>query len=257
MKDAMGTGPHGVTPTRLWPRSGGLGWLVSTRAGLPDGDAWLTPDERAALAGLDRSAQRAASRLERYAAKLAVARWLGAGEGPADLARFELIADGAAALQIRRGDAPAGMTLALSRRQRIALVAVGPAGAHVGCSLEVLEPRGARFLLELFRVDEAADVLAAPPPERDARAALYWSAKQSACQALRCGDCPDTAEVAISLATGPAANGWARFEAACPGGPVLHGFWRRLGEAVLTLAGSAGLEPRALRREADPPGSAS
>jgi 4'-phosphopantetheinyl transferase len=217
-----------VTPVR---------WLLASAQEVPPDDGWLDPDALEQLRRNRLPARHNAFRLGRWTAKRAVAAWLGLEPDPLTLFRIAIpaAADGAPeALFDRR---PVAAVLSLSHREGHAVCALAPAGTVLGCDLEKIEPRSAAFVRDYFTPAERARVDAAPEPDRPLLANLIWSAKESALKALRTGLRLDTREVEVELPVGDERSGWrpcAVRRAAT--GEIFHGWWRREGEFLLTVA---------------------
>ena len=141
-------------------------------------------------------------------------------------------------------EALAGLHVSISHCHGQALCAISSqAGAPIGADIERVEPRDAGFAGDYFTASELAQISAADPSARDMLVTLIWSAKEAALKALRLGLTVDTRSVAIELGQPPHGPGlaWAPLVARAslaPGEPplLLHGWWRLVGEYVLTLA---------------------
>jgi 4'-phosphopantetheinyl transferase len=185
-----------------------VGILLADSSGLPEGDRWLDPDELERLRRFRLPWRKADFRLGRWAAKQAVAAWL--GRPAADLFRIALHPDpGGAPFALLDGD-PLPLAVSFSHRAGRAACAVAPAGARLGCDLEWVEPRSEDFLRDFFNPPEVDLVLSAPPDDRPLLANLVWSAKESALKALRVGLREDTRSVEVRLAERE--EGWSRLE---------------------------------------------
>jgi 4'-phosphopantetheinyl transferase len=158
------------------------GWLTRSLADVPADDGWLGPVEAQVLAGLRVEKRRADWRLGRFAAKAAVATWLGVPS-----ARVEIVAapDGAPEAWIDGRRAP--VSLSLSHRAGRALAAVGEADMALGCDLELIEPRSPAFLTDWLAPPEQAIVARAGADRADLTANLLWTAKEAAAKVLREG----------------------------------------------------------------------
>jgi 4'-phosphopantetheinyl transferase len=167
----------------------GVHWLMQSAAEVPADDAWLAPIERVRLAQLRVAKRRADWRLGRWTAKRAVAAAL---EVAAQ--RVAVIASaGGAPLALLDG-VPARLAMSLSHAGGLGLCAVAPAGAAVGCDLEVVAPRSPAFAGDYFTAAEQALAGA------DARLlTLVWCAKEAALKAIGEGlrEDPRAVEVAI------------------------------------------------------------
>ncbi|MEI2732445.1 MAG: 4'-phosphopantetheinyl transferase superfamily protein [Dermatophilaceae bacterium] len=217
-------------------------WLAVTEAGLPPGQAWLSPDESVRLERLRFTKPRTEYLLRRWAGKRAVLALEAAAPArldPAELARVELLNRPGGAPFVRREGVLADLDVSLTDRAGVAVGLVGPAGrGTLGTDLELVEPRSAAFV---------ADYLT--PAERDAVAAsggvssepwnlaanLVWSAKESALKVLRVGLRADTRSVVVSWGAPPGPDGWAPLSVGTQDGWTFPGWWRRDGQFVLTV----------------------
>jgi 4'-phosphopantetheinyl transferase len=207
-------------------------WLVLHAASLPDGDDWLGPVERKVLEGLKFPKRRSEWRLGRFAAKHALVSFLGID----DPERIQVIAaeDGApeAFIDGRKIDS----SISISHRQDVAACAIAPA-ARVGCDLEAIEPRTARFVDDFFTERERAAVHRTPDELRDRHIALTWSTKESTLKVLRVGLRRDTRSVEIEIEDPKAiAGGWHALSATVrPEDRHFRGWWRTEEDVVFTV----------------------
>lgn len=158
-----------------------VGWLTSWLADVPADDGWLGPGEREVLAGLRVDKRRSDWRLGRYAAKTAVAGWLGV-----PTSRVQIVAAPDGAPEARLDGRAAPVALSLSHRAQRALAVVGEAGAALGCDLELIEPRSPAFVSDWLAPAERA-LVAGAGAHRDLVANLAWTAKEAAAKARREG----------------------------------------------------------------------
>ncbi len=225
------------------------GWLWQTHADVPSSDAWLSEAERARLAGLHRAGRRNDWRLGRWAAKRAVARFLGQGEELAALRALEILPDEDGAPRVRLRGRPASVRLSLSHRAGAALCCVAETRIALGCDLELVEPRSAAFVAHWFAAGERARVRAAPATERAELANLIWSAKESASKLLHQGLRLDPRALVVEAPPHATAAEW-RPLAVRYGGRGFEGWWRRRGGWVLTLVETPAQGPPAPLLEA-------
>lgn len=220
-----------------------VGVLLAGSAEVPEGDAWLHPDERERSERFRFEHRRADFRLGRWTAKRAVAAWLGE---PFDLSRIAFPPDAGGAPVARIDGAPAPVSVSFSHRAGRAACAVASAGVRLGCDLEWIEPRSEAFVRDYFTLPEIDRVLGAPSEDQPLLANLIWSAKESVLKALRTGLREDTRSVEVRPAKRE--DGWNRLEIYRPvSGETFHGWWRREGGWVLTLAADPAPEvPRGL-----------
>ncbi len=127
----------------------GLAWLASEAAELPGDEDWLSPGERAVLAGLNYEKRRSDWLLGRWTAKRALSACL---EARPD--RIEVIAADDGVPEPFLDGAPAQAALSISHRGGRALALVGPPELSLGCDLEYVEPRSGAFLREWLSESE-------------------------------------------------------------------------------------------------------
>jgi 4'-phosphopantetheinyl transferase len=206
------------------------GWLSRRAGDVPSGDAWLGVAEREVLAGLRCERRRDDWRLGRWTAKCAVGSWL--GMEPERVAVLPA-KDGAPEAWLD-GLRPVPLSLSLSHREGMALAAVSHVPGHVGCDLELIEPRSDAFVREWLDPAEQRVVFGAPAAARALLANAIWSAKEAASKVLREGLRLDVRDAVVSLAaadsTGagvwhPAHVSW---RGALPSGTssLITGWWR-------------------------------
>lgn len=224
-----------------------VGVLLAGCAELPEDDSWLDPEE-AKLARSFRVPGRCLEfRLGRWAAKHAVAAWLG---GCDDLARIAVRTSREGGPLVLVDGKPAQVEVSFSHRDGRAACAVAPAGTRLGCDLEWVEPRSESFVHDYFVPAEIELVLLAPVEHRPLYANLIWSAKESLLKALKAGLREDTRGVEVHLLD-TAPRDWGRLEVVRPGtSEVFRGWWRRDEGWVLTVV--ADPEPRAPARLSRP-----
>ncbi|HET8661878.1 MAG TPA: 4'-phosphopantetheinyl transferase superfamily protein [Micromonosporaceae bacterium] len=209
-------------------------WLARDEEALPAGLLWLTPAEATRAARLRHPKRRTEYLLRRLAGKHAVAAVLGLPVDPAGLARIEVANAPSGAPYAMVDGAPAGVEISLTDRagRAVCVVDTGP----VGCDLEVVEPRSPAFVNDFLTGPERAYVTGRPDADaRDAAANLVWSAKESALKVLRTGLRRDTRSVAVAIQDGPP-GAWAPLTVRAVEGTVFHGWWRRDGQFLFTVA---------------------
>ena len=209
------------------------GWLTRWLADVPADDRWLGPRELTALAGLTIEKRRADWRLGRFAAKTAVAHWLGVPPS-----RVEILAAPDGAPEAWLDSAPAPVSLSLSHRAERAVAVVGEAGAALGCDLELIEPRSRAFVVDwLAPAEQALVAEAASGARRDLLANLVWTAKEAAAKVRREGLRLDV-RAAVAEPEGveaPAAE-WQPLAVVWADGGRTGGWWRVEPGWVITVA---------------------
>jgi 4'-phosphopantetheinyl transferase len=216
-----------------------LCWLEQAAADVPEADDWLGANERARLNGLRIPKRRAEWRLGRWTAKRAVAGCLGMPSLVPMLARIEIRAAPDGAPEVFLAERPAALTISLSHREGIGVCAVAPAGAALGCDLEVIERRSDGFLSDFFTAEEQALADRAAPLDRPQLVTLLWSAKESALKALREGLRLDTRSVVVgpvdALQPCCIPNRWSALRVRCQTGQVFQGWWQHTDNLVRTV----------------------
>jgi 4'-phosphopantetheinyl transferase len=216
------------------------GWLTSSLADVPAGDAWLSPRERAVCAGLRIEKRRADWRLGRWTAKLAVAARLGV-----DPERVEILAAADGAPEAWLDGERSSLSVSISHRDGQALVAVADAPAVVGCDLERLEPRSDAFVREWLTEAEQTRIEPLAAPARHRAANLLWTAKEAAAKVRREGLRLDVRKADVEL--GESGSGWHPLCVHWAEGVRTVGWWRDAAGFVMTIAGTpAPARPRRL-----------
>jgi len=213
----------------------GFGWLIVDAAGVPEGDAWLSREERAAQAQLHSPKRRSDWRLGRFAAKRASRRWLGGDKAAPSLASISIVADEVGAPRIEAAGSSPELGLSLSHRGGWALAVVGNPPLALGCDLELVEARTPAFRASYFCLEERRMLDRAAGVERDRLANLLWSAKESALKLQRRGLSVDTRSLEVQRVAGIAHGGWRALRVLCARGPALFGWWRREADRLATV----------------------
>jgi 4'-phosphopantetheinyl transferase len=177
-------------------------WLEQTLADVASDDSWFSDIERLHLNSLRFPKRRSDWRLGRWTAKHGVAACLNLPNNTETLAAIGIRPAASGAPEVFLSDKPAGVCISLSHRDNVAVCAVAPDSAMLGCDLEVVEPRTPAFIADYFTMEEQTMIAGSAVSERDGIAALLWSAKESALKALRTGLRLDTHCVEVSLGQG-------------------------------------------------------
>jgi 4'-phosphopantetheinyl transferase len=207
------------------------GWLTSSAAEVPPGEAWLSARERAVLAGLRLAKRRDDWRLGRWTAKAVVAAWLGVGAE-----RVEVLAAADGAPDAWLDGAPAPVSLSLSHRAGRALAAVTDMPAAIGCDLEVVEHRSGPFVREWLTAGEQAALEPLDGAARDVAANLMWAGKEAAAKVRREGLRLDIRRADVEL--GVPGAGWRPLTVRWGEGGTTAGWWCAGAGWVMTIAGS-------------------
>jgi len=210
-------------------------WLEQTEADVPAENDWFSSGEETRLSQLRFAKRRADWRLGRWTAKRALAVWLDIPAHPLALAQIEIRPASTGAPEVFIANQPASVSLSLSHREGRAVCAVAPAGAELGCDLELIEPRSDAFISDYFTGEEQTLVAQASAADRPRLLALLWSAKESALKALRTGLRLDTRRVIVSPIVAFDLQGWSALRVRCADGRVFRGWWQQAGSFVRTL----------------------
>lgn len=225
-------------------------WLEQTEADVPaqsERADWLSPGERTHLAGLRFPKRRVDWLLGRWTAKLAVARCLSLTSNLSTLADLEICAAADGAPEVFLAGKSAPVTISLSHRAGLAVCAVAPSRAALGCDIELVEPRIATFAANYFSPEEQHVVVQAPREEQPLLLTLVWSAKESTLKALRAGLRLDTRSVVVTL--GEDGGVWRPLQVRDDTGRQFRGWWHTKDGIVRTLVADP---PAPLPRVCDP-----
>jgi 4'-phosphopantetheinyl transferase len=189
--------------------------------------------------------------VSRWTAKEAIASALGWGGALAVGARIEVRNRPTGAPEAYVDGEPLGVEISLTDRAGWAVCLVGPDRRHVGCDLELVEPRSSLFVRDYFTDEEQRRAAAAADGERDALVNLVWSAKESALKVLGTGLRRDTRSVEVFLHDDPLDQAWSALTVHTREGLSLPGWWRRFDQFLLTVAAEEPTPPPAALE--DPP----
>jgi 4'-phosphopantetheinyl transferase len=172
-------------------------WLEQTEAHVPVKNDWLSANEKACLSALRFLKRRTDWRLGRWTAKCAISAYLSLPSALESFREMEILqANDGAPEALVDGHAVA-VTISLSHSSGVAICAVAPPDIHLGCDVELVEPRSHEFVTDYFTAEEEAQVAQATEERRDQVVTLFWSAKESALKALRAGLRLDTRSVIV------------------------------------------------------------
>ena len=226
-----------------------VSWLSAGMDSLPPDESWMDEAEARRIGTMVYSKRRMESTLSRHTAKTTLARALQLDDDPASLARVSIrnAADGAPEAYL--DGEPADVVVAMTDRADWAVCAVLHGTERVGCDLELVETRSEAFIRDYFTPAEQDVAMDVRGEERELRANLIWSAKESALKVLRTGLRVDTRSVEVRFGSGDE-NAWASLEVQS-GATTFPGYWQRFGEFLLTVVAAAPVaEPESL---AEPP----
>lgn len=219
-------------------------WLARGEIDLPTHDRWLSEREREQVATLRYTKRRQEYLTRRWAAKHAVAAALGIDAGqPEQLVAIETRNHPSGAPFVAVDGRRADVSISLTDRAGWAVCLVGGTDA-LGIDLELVEPRSERFARDFFTASEQAALAeTGAGEERDATANLVWSAKEAALKVLQTGLRADTRTVEVTIDRDVRPDGWAPLSVDERDGDRFHGWWRRDGRFVLTIATREPIEP--------------
>lgn len=221
------------------------GYRLVAASETPPGDDWLSGAERRILERLPVERRRSEWLSGRWAAKEALAAWLGLGRDLAARRRIEVLPGVERAPHPLLDEVPAPVALSLSHRAGRALAVVGSPDLALGCDLERTEPRSRLFVHEYFTEAEAAALATAPHEMHDLVANLVWSAKESALKLVLKGlSIPTRSVEAVPSLLAERSDGWlALTVVSLSDGERFSGWWRRHEDLVLTALSRPPLPP--------------
>jgi len=225
-------------------------WMARGEIELPDHLRWLSVGERSQVATIRFTKRRQEYLTRRWTAKQAIALALELGEPTPDvLASIEVRNHPSGAPWVAVGGVAAAVEISITDRAGWAVCLIGGPGRTepLGIDLELVEPRSDRFIEDYLTQAEQRYVLSQPPGDmRDAAANLMWSAKEAALKVRQEGLRADTRTVEVSpgsVDAGGVSSGWAPLSIAGRDDDRMHGWWRRDGSFVLTLAARSPFDP--------------
>jgi 4'-phosphopantetheinyl transferase len=215
-------------------------WHRAVADEVPSHDQWLTPSERAVLAGLSLAKRREDWRLGRWTAKALVAAVL---DVPVDRVEVRAADDGAPEAIVN--GARAELSLSLSHRDRVAVAALAPAPTMVGVDLETLETRSDAFVREWLSDDEQA-ALPRAGPARDVRVLCSWTGKEASAKVLRGGLRLAVQHAVVTASTPEGCVVWSPLRVAWTRERIEHlGWWRVDERAVIAIVTDPPADPPA------------
>jgi 4'-phosphopantetheinyl transferase len=210
-----------------------LYWLSQSVADVPEGDDWLSDNERNVLAGLRFAKRRSDWRLGRWTVKQAIRAYL-----PEDfsLSSLEIRAAADGAPEAFRDNAPGKVSISVSHSNNRSLCAVGPHDYAIGCDLEILEKREESIVTDYFTPEEISLCEKAPEPENALIINLIWSAKESVLKILREGLRRDTRSIRIDPDFKRQEGNWNMWTGYClETSRIFYGWWRPCDGFIYTL----------------------
>ncbi len=234
-------------------------WLEQAASDVPGNNDWLCSIEQECLDSMRFPKRRADWRLGRWTAKQAVAACLALSCHPQTLAGLEIRPNPSGAPEVFRHNRRTEVSISLSHRGEMAVCAVAPSDAMLGCDLELIEPRSEGFTADYFSPEEQRMLTRAPASDRDKLVTLIWSAKESALKALGVGLRLDTRGVNVTLSedallskaqdrsasfeifassTQNPTIHWQPLQVASEDGLIFHGWWRQSGQFLHTMVAS-------------------
>ena len=227
-----------------------LHWWAGHEDALPEGLDWLAARERARIEPMRFTKRRTEYLLRRWVGKRAVAARAGLVSDAGSLARIEVLNSVTGAPYVAIDGTPAPWEISLSDRAGSAVAVIGAHGSRgaLGVDIEIVEPRSLGFVSDFLTPAEQGWVAGAAAADArlgpDAATNLVWSAKEAALKVLGLGLRADTRWVEVALVDHEArGDGWAQLRVTWRGGRVIHGWWRREGDFLLTVAAQADLDP--------------
>ena len=181
---------------------------------VPAGNGWLSPLERSIDAKLRWPKRRSDWRLGRWVAKRAVLACVSNEHmEPSDI---EILAQetGAPRARVLAGPVTIPVSVSISHSDGVGLAAAANRAVALGCDVERVEPRTARFVQDYFTAAERERVARTAPVDRPMVVTLLWSAKEAALKVLGEGMRVDTRAVSAEVPMTPPAA-WEQRAALC------------------------------------------
>lgn len=201
---------------------------------MPEGLAWLSPDERVRLASFRFAKRRQEWLLGRWTAKQTLLTY--SGYLPGNRATTEVAVRSASSGEPRifvEGE-ELSVSVSLSHRAGAALCSMVESG-RVGCDLEWVEDRSPAFVEDYFGPAERRLIRAGDSRYGAVMANVLWSAKESALKVLGLGLRLDARRLEVQPG-GPCTERWEPFRIHDEtGNRVFDGWWRWLETWVLTV----------------------
>ena len=212
--------------------------LEQSENSVPGGTSWLGPREIAVLAKLRFAKRRADWRLGRWTAKRALATLLKLPERLDLLAQIEILAEASGAPRAFLANASIPLTVSLSHRAGVAICALAPRDARLGCDMERIEPHSAAFGTDYFTAEEQTLLAHVSAADQPRILTLLWSAKESALKALHEGLRLDTRSVCVDGIEGECdLQGWSPLRVRLENGTVFDGWWQGNAWVLRTVVG--------------------
>lgn len=226
-------------------------WLARGEVELPAEHGWMSEVEHRQAASIRFTKRRQEYLTRRWASKHAIATTLelapSAGAVPAEtLRRIEVRNHPSGAPWVAVDGMPADIEMSLTDRAgwAVCLVGADPGIGRLGIDLEIAEPRSPGFIRDYLTEPEQIAVNRHPAGEaRDAAANLMWSAKEAALKVLQVGLRADTRTVEVTVEPTTRDDAWGELHIAGRHGDEFHGWWRRDGEFLLTIATRVRIDP--------------
>lgn len=178
-------------------------WFEQKLENLPCDQAWLSPREVGRLRTMRFAKRRMDWLLGRWTAKNAVAVFLDVSDDLSDLQEIEIHQAASGAPEVYFKNEPADIEISLSHRGSVGACAIAPAGALLGCDLELVEPHSDAFAKDYFSSEEQVLACECDAANRLFLVSLLWSVKESALKALKEGLRLDTRLVKVSFPAPP------------------------------------------------------
>lgn len=231
-------------------------WFEQRLEDVPSDQAWLSTGEVERLRSMRFPKRRGDWLLGRWTAKNAVAVFLETSNDLSDLREIEVHASASGAPVVYFRNEPTGIEISLSHRGFVGACAIAPAGALLGCDLELIEPHCDAFAKDYLSSEEQVLVCRYDAANRLLVVALLWSAKESALKALKEGLRLDTRLVRVNFPEEPPKlvfqpnhtvqdsfrfeeltpdTSWSPLEVRYQCHQALGGWWARTGSLIRTV----------------------
>ena len=210
-----------------------LYWLSQNLVDVPEGDDWLSDQERITLVGLRFAKRRNDWLLGRWTVKQAIRSYL---QKDLSLSSLEIRVADNGAPEAFRDNQPGIVSISISHSNNRSLCAVGPPDHAIGCDLEQLEIREESIVADYFTPEEISLCQSTLESEKTLTINLIWSAKESSLKILREGLRRDTRSIRIDPDFKRQESDWSRWTGYClETSTIFYGWWRNREGFVYTL----------------------
>lgn len=222
-----------------------LYWFSQGLSDVPEGDDWLSREERRIASGLRFPKRRNDWRLGRWTAKKTICAFQTKQNSPLSSLEIRAASDGVP--EAFWDDGSPGVSISISHSRDRGFCVVGLLDLSVGCDLEWIERREDNLIRDYFTPEEIILSTQASEKERDLVVNLIWSAKETTLKILREGLRRDTRSICVRPDMSADRGAWNSWTGQClESSRTFSGWWCSRDGFVYTLASD---RPAALPRE--------